>query len=337
MTGDKVFFSLKLSCFLLLAVSCAENSPPVADFIVDENIDEITLLDNSSDKDDDPLNYEWSTNSSKIVLSNTSLSQTSFRIPKIESPLDIKVKLRVSDFDDEVVVEKSITVPALTEARTFGLGKVESRKVTNDVKNEWYIDQVNTGPHSALNCGPTSVTMAIRWADSLFTGTPQDARSMYHPSGGWWYTNDILGYLNYHSVNNYVLSLNNMNILTHELDKGNIAILCLDMYLIRDEIKDRWRIDKFYVAGNAGWGHFIVVKGYRIIDGKLLFEAYDPYGFRKTNEDGSPKGKNRYYRGEDIDISTGKWWDYTIIVSKDARKGAGALDPSTVPVKYGGY
>ena len=178
--------------------------------------------------------------------------------------------------------------------------------------------------------------MAIRWANSRFTGTASEARNMYRPYGGWWYTDDIIGYLDYNMINNYVVALDNMNTLTGELDKGNIVILCLDMYFIRNEDKTRWHIDKFYRADNAGWGHFIVVKGYRIVDNVLLFEAYDPYSFGGTYAGGQPKGKNRYYRSEDIDNSSTIWWDYAIIVTRSSGKGEAGLDPASIPHKWGG-
>jgi len=329
-------FGMLLGLLLLAAASCTGNHPPVADFSVTESLDEITLADISTDEDGDPLSTVWYVNSQDVVLSSATLPQTYFRIPENQYPLDITVDLTVSDGKDETSIRKTVNLPVLTESRAFGLGILSTNEVSNDVKYEWYIDQGNTGQFSGVNCGPTSVTMAIRWADGSYTGTPEQARSMYHPTGGWWYTDNIIGYLDYNSVNNYVVSLPDMSVLKAELDKGNIAILCLDMYFIRVEDKGRWRIDKFYPTANTGWGHFIVIKGYRIVDGNLLFEVYDPYGFGKAYTDGSPKGKNRYYRSEDIDDSTGRWWDYAIIVSREPGKGEGALDPSAIPHMHGG-
>lgn len=331
-----IFFLL----FLLSVVSCREdelsNTPPIADFTVQEQIDEIYLKDNSTDFEGDPLTRKWHISSSDLFLSSTTLQEVYFRIPQLESPTDITVELRVSDSLNETVKDKNITVPVLSEVRSMGLGMEGLPKKSNEVGYEWYIDQGNTGPYSTVNCGPTSVTMAIRWADILFTGTTIDARNMYRPDGGWWYTNDIIGYLDHHRINFYVVALDNMNTMTGELDKGNIVILCLDMYFIRNEDKVRWHIDRYYRADYTGWGHFIVVKGYRIVDNKLLFEVYDPYGFGKTYNGGQPKGKNRYYRSEDIDNSSNIWWDYAIIVSRSSVKGKAGLDPASIPNKWGG-
>ncbi len=321
---------------LMLMVSCSRNTPPYADFTFTEEPDEIRLIATAGDDDDDPVTYQWSVSSSRVLLSNTTLSETWFRIPLLDTPLDITVELRVSDGKDETVVTRSITLPVMTEVRYYGLGLSLEREVSNDVSNEWYLDQEFSGRYSSVNCGPTSVTMAIKWIDSLFTGTPEDARNMYRPTGGWWYTDDVIAYLNHHSIHNHVISLSDMKALTAELDKKNIAIICLDMYLLRDEENARWHIDKFYPAATPDWGHFIVAKGYKIVDGNLFIEVYDPYGYSKSYTDGSPKGKNRYYRGSEIDASTTKWWNYAIIVTRDAVKSEGAIDPATIPHRYGG-
>jgi hypothetical protein len=114
------------------------------------------------------------------------------------------VDLKVSDGKDETSNRQDRYPACTVRIKILGLGMESTKEVSNEVKYEWYIDQGNTGQFSGVNCGPTSVTMAIKWADESFTGTPETARAMYHPSGGWWYTDNIIGYLNYCSVNNYV-------------------------------------------------------------------------------------------------------------------------------------
>lgn len=325
---------------VLFAWSCSKekenNTPPSADIVISDNLDEIVLSSTASDPDGDPLTYRWSTNSSQVLLANSSKEETYFKIPQLTTPLDIIVELTVSDGIDETTVNKSHTLPLLNDVRVKGLGLTSTKEVHNDVKNEWYLDQAFSGTHALFNCGPASVTMAIKWADSLFTKTPEDARNRYVPEGGWWYTSDIANYLDDYSINYKYISLTNMNNLIRELDNGHIAILCVDMYYFSDEVKDRWHVDKFYQASNKDWGHFIVAKGYKIVDGKVWYEVYDPYGFRKTYTDGSPKGKNRYYKSEEVDQSTTIWWNYAIIISKEAGKGLKGLNSEDIPRQHGG-
>jgi hypothetical protein len=82
-----------------------------------------------------------------------------------------------------------------------------------------------------------------------------------------------------------------MSVLRAELDKGNIAILCLDMYFIRDETKGRWHVDKFYPTANTGWGHFIVVKGYRMVDGSISLKHMIPTDSPKPTPTVHPRVK----------------------------------------------
>jgi hypothetical protein len=85
----------------MLALSCSEekniNIPPVADFQVREDLDEIFLTDNSVDEDGDRMSYLWSANSEKVIFSSTTLPETSFSIPTLVTPLDVTVELIVSD------------------------------------------------------------------------------------------------------------------------------------------------------------------------------------------------------------------------------------------------
>lgn len=224
----------------------------------------------------------------------------------------------------------------------WGLGGFQVRQKGNNRDYEWYIDQAHTGTWSGVNCGPSSTTMAAKWSASTFTKSAEDARAAYRPSGGWWYTNDINNYLTDNAIPHYVINLSSSaegtkQTLVSELDNGHIQILCVDMYYVRNETNISCRVDKFYSASTTGWGHFIVVKGYRRVDGNVFFEVYDPYCYDKTYNDGTLKGKDRYYRSDDIFSATFNWWNYAIVVAgtvpgKSVLKG---LDPETVPIQWG--
>jgi|GEM_PF-2322692 Bacterial surface proteins containing Ig-like domains len=230
----------------------------------------------------------------------------------------------------------------LTVATTvlWGLGENITDAQSNNVSYEWYIDQGNTGVYSSANCGPSSVTMAIKWSNQNFTKTAEDARNTYQPDGGWWYTYDIINYLTNNQTPHYVAQILNASHLTSQLDNGNIAILCLDMYYVRhNSLADHeWRIDKFYYTGSPKAGHFIVVKGYKIVDGIIWFEVYDPWSTGQKYIDGSLKGRNRYYRAEDIILATSVWWKFMIVINNPTatRTKAMEIDPSTIVHQWGG-
>ena len=253
-------------------LACGEeesNTPPVASFEFIDSIDRI-ILDGeiSIDPDGDPLTYHWTASDASVVIVNETWGESFFMIPTGANAMEVDVTLTVSDGNSHTTTTRTVEVPAFSNVRSYGLGKSLTNEVSNDVDREWYIDQSNSGPHSLLNCGPASVTMAIKWFDENFSGTAQDARNVYHSSGGWWYTNDIIAYLNNYNVNNRTINLDLMSNLKSEIDAGNIIIICLDMFHVDYEKDPDHHVNKFYETNSVGWGHFLVVKGYKEIDGK---------------------------------------------------------------------
>ncbi len=297
-------------------LSTEDNNAPVADFIYKDNIDEFVLEQMATDLDGDELSFLWSCSSEAISFNSTKKATTTFSIPDFGEAQDVIITLRVSDGIDTVTTSKTITIPELTTSRKWGLGVTISEEVSNNVDYDWYVDQGNTGPYSYSNCGPASVTMAVKWVYPDFSATCEDARATYRPDGGWWYTDDITNYLDKSGVSNYTIPITTIDVLKNELDNGNILIVNPDMYYIRYQANAKHHVDRFYSADEPGWGHFIVVKGYKVVDGNTFYEIYDPYGINKTYSDGSPKGIDRYYRAEDIDKTTGIWWDNAIVISK---------------------
>ena len=183
----------------------------------------------------------------------------------------------------------------------YGLGKNLIAERSNDVDYEWYINQSATGEYSEINCGPTCITMACKWANPNFTKTVEEARNDYlHLSTkGWsWFLMD--NYLINNKIDYERDTLSDEIFLKSVIDNGNICIVGLDMYYIRETYTNiEWRIDRFYDAPMYS-GHFIIVKGYKIVDDITWFEVYDPNSGWQTYIDGTFCGKDRYYRGAEI-------------------------------------
>jgi hypothetical protein len=244
--------------------------------------------------------------------------------------------------NEENEIDWSIISTNNSFSNAWGLGGFQLSVSANNKTYDWYIDQFGTGQYSLNNCGPASTTMAGKWSFPAFSKTTADARAAYRPEGGWWYTPDINNYLTDNNIPHSTIGLGSSassteQIITAKIDEGYIMILCLDMFYIRNETKPDWRVDRFYNAPSAGWGHFIVVKGYRIIDDQLYFEIYDPYCNGKIYSDGALKGKDRYYRNEDIFTATSIWWNYAIVISEYGGKKSiiDGLDPATIPSMWG--
>lgn len=190
------------------------------------------------------------------------------------------------------------------------LGENQSEYVSNNKPYEWYIDQGNTGKYSNNNCGPSSVTMALKWIDENFNMSAEDARNTYLNDGDWWSTDDITNYLDLYG-GKYTIESVSDSLLKSELRKGNIAILCIDSSLISYNSNKEQRVGRFYEYGG---GHFIVVKGFQVDDGKTYFEVYDPNTWNESYSDGQPKGKDRYYLSEELIKASQNWWNNSIII-----------------------
>ncbi len=215
-------------------------------------------------------------------------------------------------------------VTVQTELQYFGLsGNVVAAKSLNNDYN-FYFDQFDGSVYQAINCGPTVSTMAIKWADPAFAETPVYARSQREPQGGWWTTSDVQGYLHDNGINSITDSLSNIDSLVKtSIDNNEVVILCLDMYYVPQSTDANLHINKFYLANTAGWGHFLLVKGYKQLQYSFYFEIYDPYSQGETYttlDAGQLKGKDRYYLDYDISKATQKWWPYAIIASQKGQK-----------------
>ena len=83
MNPKKLYPVILAISIVFFAWSCSKeketNTPPTADIVISDNLDEIVLSSTASDPDGDPLTYRWSTNSSQVLLANSSKEETYFK------------------------------------------------------------------------------------------------------------------------------------------------------------------------------------------------------------------------------------------------------------------
>jgi hypothetical protein len=89
------------------------------------------------------------------------------------------------------------------------------------------------------------------------------------------------------------------------IQSGHLVIICLRMKYVRFNPVEHERVNRFYAYET---GHFLILKGVRVVDGVTWFEAYDPASNGVTYTDGTPKGKNRHYRADDLTRAIEQWW-----------------------------
>lgn len=271
-----------------------------------------------------------------VPFTYQSSGQGSFRVNgtsiKSGDLLDL-TGIQTLDFYEGETRLKTYTLEKTSVYEKYGMGKFLSKGNSLNRSYSYYFDQFGTGIYQYINCGPTVTTMALRWSDSTYREFPEYARNQIRSEGGWWYTNDIFSFLQQrgvtpgyipiptsYSVDQYTLRLK------EALDQGYLAVLCLDMHYVRQNPNPDQKTNRFYSADAPGWGHFMLVKGYREVDGKVWLELHDPYSIGMTYTDGKLKGENRYYSPEELKKATDIWWPYFIAVP---QKGKGLRTTST--------
>lgn len=217
-----------------------------------------------------------------------------------------------------------VTITNNDHSIPWGLGYFIAEEHSNNgnSSNGYYLQQHDTGPYSNDNCGPTCAVMAALWTDPSFPYSVEEARNEFPKStidgSITWYPQDVQAYLNHHGITTSMITLETIEDkfvtqITNELKNGHIIIICLDMqYVTFDKNgNSEYHIHKFY---NGTIGHFLVVKGYKIVDGTVWMEVNDPWGMNLKYADGSYKGNNRYYRAGELSIATSKHNTNAIII-----------------------
>jgi hypothetical protein len=323
--------------FTLLLLGCRKDDDklPVVDFDFEDMIDRYVLNNKSTYPDGDVLTFRWESSDDDISFFNEG-TNTSFLLPDRNGNTTTGITLSATDGSHTVSTTKTLPVTELTWYRVYSMGTSIQSFVDNDVQYEWFIDQ-NTSMSDSTNCGPACATMALKWVYPDFDKTTDDARNIYYMDGKGWYTSTIVDYLNLYEVGGKIIpfGIDKSNDLVAELNNGNIAILCLDMYYIRKYTKGvHFPVDKFYYTDKVDWGHFIVVKGYKAVNEHVLFEVYDPASSMRYSN-GTYMGQNRLYRAEDIMKATDIWWKYAIVVYPQSRVLKGIGKRSASPFNMG--
>lgn len=210
---------------------------------------------------------------------------------------------------------------------SYGLGNFLTYSCSNNGKGDFYRQQQHTGEYSDVNCGPACAVMAAIFANPEFKGTVEEARAE-RPIGNdgdtWWYPYMIREYWNNHNIDWYWWNFSgdyySMDIIREqfqiELDWGAIAVCCLDISRISEQIfqSKGYHADKYYHTNSSDSGHFLVVKGYCIVNGEMWLEVHDPWGLDMVYSDGTPMGAKRFYRAEEVFDSILYWNTYVLFV-----------------------
>ena len=207
----------------------------------------------------------------------------------------------------------------------YGMGNFLTRWWSNNGTNPdgFYVQQQHTGEYSDVNCGPTCAVMALKWRFPDYKGSVEEARNtaVYSEIDGstWWYPRDVFNCLVRNGADNvYYWNFwganydGFINTVCNLLEGGNLCIVCLNNGNIKEQmaLKKEYHTNRYYTGGS---GHYLLIKGYRVVNGTLWFEVHDPWGMDMKYSDGTYYGANRYYRGYEV-ATTIDWNIWTVVV-----------------------
>lgn len=253
------------------------------------------------------------------VAAQASVLANNVAIYSYQSLFDYSNPVQLKLVDAANQTGSSWTVNVKTSSEAFGLGSVVSEAQSLISNRDYYFDQYQYGPYASSNCGPAAASMAAKWANAKFDKNPKEARSTINPQGGAWKSSEVAEYLKMQGVNTTIVYLASLeNVVKKNIDKGNLLILVLDIFYIKQNTHPIEKVGKTYAISSKGTGHFIVVKGYKVVDGQFFLEVYDPNSGGAVYElNQEPKGKDRYFSAEQVQKAVQDWWNYAIVVVKN--------------------
>ena len=305
----KLFFPL---LFVVLICSCSKESEEIKEsFLSDitftyyDRLDKFDLLyQYPSTVDKTKATLVWSISDKSIEINNAIYADAYFYLPESSESKYVDITLTINDGKSTGTVTKEILLPALNEVRKKGLGRALDEEKSNNVDHDWYFDQAISGEHSPVNCGPSVAAMVVKWLYPDFTETPEDARKIIQPTGGGVTLYQLSPYLIKNSVPHvFVYSITDIHFLKEVINYGYIAILGVNMSYISFQENRKWHKGNYYSAppSGDGWNHFIIVKGYKVVDGIIYYEVYDPYSYQRRYENGQLMGIDRYFQWNELE------------------------------------
>ncbi|MBC8053917.1 MAG: hypothetical protein H7Y13_12700 [Sphingobacteriaceae bacterium] len=224
------------------------------------------------------------------------------------------------------------TIKLQSNNQRIGLGSVVTEEKRLVKPYEWYVSQDTSGTSSKVNGGAACISMALKWTNVLkfsssdiseIRRTSIEVFPLQARDPGYLFTPECVAfYLGLKNVFHKIITLSPDPFdVTEQIDKGNLVIMLVDFAKIPFNTLGYQYTNRFYTLPDKTiptTGHWIVIKGYKRVDGNLFYETYDPYSKGEKYENGEPKGKNRYYYSQSISsgINGQNGWPYAFVIDK---------------------
>jgi hypothetical protein len=167
------------------------------------------------------------------------------------------------------------------------------------------------------NCGPIAALMLSKYikkelpTEGLYSNIKYARKSVQSnvDSFRWWRMSDIKKYFSHENIKHTSLIVRDSETIKDELDKNGIVVINVNM----NNLSRGGDIGKPYFTFPipGGWGHFLVIVGYKEVNNKLVFEIHDSF---------VKKGNNRSYFADDILYALKRYNPEILVVKKDNQK-----------------
>lgn len=202
----------------------------------------------------------------------------------------------------------------------FVLTSVSTQAYSNDPNGEIFISRSFA---DFSNCGPIAALMLSKFSESddkskSLSESIKVARKIVQKNemgdvtNRWWKTRDIKNYLKHQNIKYKTIdqrgkltSEARQNLIINEINQGSVVVLNVNM----NNIPTGDRFGKPYITSRilGSWGHFLIVVGYKKINGRLAYEIHDSF---------SSQGGNRLFYADHINKAIGIYNRELLFITK---------------------
>ena len=236
--------------------------------------------------------------SSKSNLFDISLIESTEDFSPKKISLNVNKKITTFSLEYILVPDESVYKKMITDeiCKNYMLGEKILFSKQNDISMDWYRGIDNLEDEYYSNGAHHTILMMLDWLYS--NNQTFKHRPIYMFGENDMLTDesikDAISVYSEYSV--YTPENVTQELLTHNLNKGYILILKLNPEDIAHQTNLKSHKGIYYYGPN----HYIIIKGFAQIDNSLYFTSYDPFSLYSQFEDGSYKGKDRFYEASDI-------------------------------------
>ncbi len=172
---------------------------------------------------------------------------------------------------------------------------------------------ITKNPGDLSNCGPIAALMLSKFSkrgalSKDLMGNIQYARRSIQRnpnSNRWWSIRDIKKYFTQEGIKHRLITSRSRDTIKNQLDKKSAVIINVNM----NNLSRGKNIGKPYFTFPfpGGWGHFLVIVGYKQMGRKLMYEVHDSY---------IKGGNNRLYDADEIQFALQRYNPNILVVQR---------------------